>query len=334
MRAAHEAEGVSYLEAIRNQYLGIVARVPQGRQARNLRADHCGAGKLKPSKTLSRKEVQRATLYVERPRCDCGSRAAKPNAEFIQRGRRKDACMAHRRIVVHNAASREEGLKFTGDGAFRRIVDVTPVKAVFLREIEIHPLHGIILGRSRAGIPDVPRQSTAYTRLIRARKQVDIGNYGRMEPIVWPWTHGLEHPIRIRQQPLARIVVQERGHLRDPLPLPEPFVVCEEENLVPDQPPSQRSPKLVPAKRQQLGTSLALLRNLIEEVPGIEDVVAHEFVGAAVKLVGAGAGDRTEHSPHGVAPVLRAKAGGQKAELANRFDSQAGPGSAPRSLPS
>src|SRR5262249_44046811 len=93
------------------------------------------------------------------------------------------------------------------------------------------------------------------------------------------------------------------------------FIVCKEEYAVPLDGSSGRRAKLVSAKRRQGA--------LHEETASIKNVVADELVQAAVKLIGSRARDQADDGAR-VASVFCAEIVGEHAELAHRFDSQAG----------
>ncbi len=76
--------------------------------------------------------------------------------------------------------------------------------------------------------------------------------------------------------------------------LAEAFVVTEEEGPIPEDRSADASAELVLAK---LGLGAAGL----EDVAGVEDIVAEELVGAAVELVGAGAGNDVDDTACGTA---------------------------------
>src|SRR5437660_7828408 len=100
--------------------------------------------------------------------------------------------------------------------------------------------------------------------------------------------------------------------MRDPLVLPELFVIAEDERLVPLDRPARRAAVLVATEVRPLS---------VEEVARIERAVSQELEHRAVKLVGPRLEDGGDDAA-GRSAVLGGVLAGQDAEFTNGFDAE------------
>ena len=239
-------------------------------------------------------------------------------------------------LVARYRVHREEGIRLRSD-LIAIVNGECPGKRVAIRKRVIEPGGAEIFPNRFFWIVKGKGHPATQTAPVRQRPKVHI----RQHSLIQTWNFEKRVAVRAilglggrgrinqvaRQYSLARILVRNGRYVADRQPLPEPFIVAEQERLVLPKGASEGASKLIPFERRHRGRRRGVLD--IEKVSGIQRAVAQEFKSCAVELVGAGLRDDIDLRP-GSLPVLGRVGVTDQVEFPNRVNAQQLPADAAR----